>query len=101
MIKRTKNQVSREASLRSPAPCAHCSRPLPCKPGRTTGCNYFALLRSHFPNASAKTCYAPAAAQATIVLPAFARSFPADGEEKMQEIKKEEARKAESGYQEL
>jgi hypothetical protein len=52
------------------------------------GCNYFALLRSHFSNASAKICYAPAAAQSTIVLPAFARSFPADGEEKMQETKK-------------
>jgi hypothetical protein len=36
------------------------------------------LLRSHFSNASAKTCYAPATTQANIVLPAFARSFPAD-----------------------
>jgi len=37
--------------------------PLPCKPGRTTGCNYFALLRSHFPLASAKTCYALSSTQ--------------------------------------
>jgi hypothetical protein len=47
--------------------------------GQNHGCNYFALLRSHFPDASAKTCYASAAAQASIVLPAFTRSLPADG----------------------
>jgi hypothetical protein len=48
LIKRTKNQVSREASLRSPAlgPLLGHS---PCKAVRTTGCNYFALLRSRFP----------------------------------------------------
>jgi len=34
-----------------------------------------------FPYASAKTCYALAAAQAPIVLPAFVRSLSADGEE--------------------
>ncbi|RAV54035.1 hypothetical protein DIU36_22130 [Mucilaginibacter rubeus] len=56
--------------------------PLPCKPGITTGCNYFAPLRPRLANTSAKTCYAPATAQATIVLPAFARSLPADGEGK-------------------
>jgi len=55
---------------------------LPCKPGITTGCNYFALLRSLVVPASAKTCYAPTAAQAGIVLPAFVRSLPADGKEK-------------------
>ena len=32
--------------------------------------------------ASAKTCYAPATAQATIVQPAFVRSLSADGKEK-------------------
>jgi hypothetical protein len=73
---------------------------LPCKPYRTTGCNYFALSLSS-PLASAKTCYAPAAAQAIIVLPAFARSLPADGREginkivkaKSVRVKKQELRK--------
>ncbi|MFC0515207.1 hypothetical protein ACFFGT_13395 [Mucilaginibacter angelicae] len=51
--------------------------PLPCKAGRTTGCNYFALTAPA--PTSAKTCYAPAAALATIVLPTFTRSLPADG----------------------
>jgi len=39
------------------------------------------FIRS-FPCASAKTSYAPATAQSTIVLPAFARSLSADGEGK-------------------
>ena len=46
---------------------------------RTTGCNYFAQLRTHNSTSSAKTCYAPSTAQAIIVLPAFARSCSADG----------------------
>jgi hypothetical protein len=46
--------------------------------GRTTGCNYFAPYVAHFPNASAKTCYALPSRKANIVLPAFARSLPAD-----------------------
>jgi hypothetical protein len=56
---------------------------------------------SSSPLASAKTCYAPAAAQAIIVLPAFARSLPADGREgrnkivkaKSVRVKKQELRK--------
>ncbi|HEX8021583.1 hypothetical protein [Mucilaginibacter sp.] len=31
--------------------------------GQNHGCNYFAPLRSRFPNASAKTCYALSCAQ--------------------------------------
>jgi hypothetical protein len=31
--------------------------------GQNHGCNYFALLRSHFPDASAKICYALSYAQ--------------------------------------
>jgi hypothetical protein len=37
--------------------------PSPCKAGRTTGCNYFALLRPLMAFASAKTCYALSCAQ--------------------------------------
>jgi hypothetical protein len=51
---------------------------LPCKAGTTTGCNYFALLRPLIARASAKTCYAIPSRKATIVLPAFVRSLPAD-----------------------
>jgi hypothetical protein len=46
-----------------------------------TGQNHAIILRYFvptFPRASAKTCYAPAAALPTIVLPAFARSLSAD-----------------------
>jgi len=62
--------------------------PGPCPANRAEPQAAIILPRPHFPNASAKTCYASAAAQAAIVLPAFARSFPVDGGEKMQEIKK-------------
>jgi hypothetical protein len=47
--------------------------------GQNHGLLNFTPLRSHRPNASAKSSYAPPALKATIVLPAFARSFPADG----------------------
>ncbi|MFS2190463.1 hypothetical protein ACCC92_27575, partial [Mucilaginibacter sp. Mucisp84] len=49
---------------------------LPCKPGRTTGCNYFALT-SPAPLLQKLAMPFPALL-ATIVLPAFARSLPAD-----------------------
>jgi len=68
--KQPKNQVSREASF------PH--RPLPCKPGRTTGCNYFSLLRTHSPELLQKLAMPFPALKATIVLPAFTRSLPAD-----------------------
>jgi len=46
-----------------------------------------AIILPHFvrliPDASAKTCYAPATAQARIVLPNFARSLSADREEEL------------------
>jgi hypothetical protein len=51
----TKNQVSKEASLRS--------GPLPGSSGKTSGCKIFAPLRPLFPLASAKNCYAPPSAQ--------------------------------------
>jgi hypothetical protein len=56
LIKRTKNQVSKEASLRS--------GPLPGSSGKTSGCKIFAPLRPLSPCASAKNCYAPPSAQA-------------------------------------
>jgi hypothetical protein len=49
---------------------------------RTAGCKILPQLRSHKPHASGKYCYALATAQPTIVLPAFAQSFFADGETK-------------------
>jgi hypothetical protein len=45
---------------------------------KTTGCNIFAPLSLTQPYASAKSCYAPATAHATIVLPDFVRSCLAD-----------------------
>ncbi|WP_299352591.1 hypothetical protein [Mucilaginibacter sp.] len=45
-MKRSKNQVSKEASLRS--------RPLPVSPGKTTGCKIFAPLRTLLPHAQQK-----------------------------------------------
>jgi hypothetical protein len=48
--KEPKNQVSKEASL------PH--RPLPCKSGKTSGCNLFALLSLSQARASAKSYYA-------------------------------------------
>jgi len=46
------------------------------------GCNYFVLLRSYNLRFS-KNLLCPATAQATIVLPALARSCSADGEEEI------------------
>jgi hypothetical protein len=56
-----------------------CAQAFALQTGQNRGCNYFALLRTRFPNASAKTCYALPALKATIVLPDFARSLSADG----------------------
>jgi hypothetical protein len=42
------------------------------------GCNYFAPLRSRVSLRFSKNLLCPASAQATIVLPAFARSLTAD-----------------------
>jgi hypothetical protein len=50
--------------------------------GQNQGCNYFALLRSLISLRFSKNLLCPAAAQATIVLPAFARSLSADGKKK-------------------
>jgi len=69
----TKRAVSRNASLRS--------WPLPCKTGRTTGCLILPLLCSLKPLVSGKIANALPAAPPIIVLPAFARSCSADGEE--------------------
>jgi hypothetical protein len=54
-MKRTKNQVSKEASLRSGL--------LPGSSGKTAGCKIFAPLRPLVPYASAKNCYAPPTTQ--------------------------------------
>ncbi len=51
--------------------------PLPRKSGKTTGCNLFAGLTCSFTTLHAKSCDALPALLATIVLPDFARSFPA------------------------
>jgi len=40
-----KKACSRKASLRTPRPKST-TRPLPCKTNRTTGCNYFAPIRT-------------------------------------------------------
>jgi len=65
LIKRTKTEPSELMSAYKTKYFANKSsqqigfftrKALPCKPGRTTGCNYFALP-SQAP-ASAKTCYA-------------------------------------------
>ncbi|NHA04045.1 hypothetical protein G7092_09570 [Mucilaginibacter sp. HC2] len=50
--------------------------------GQNQGCNYFALLRSLTSPGFSKNLLCPAAAQSTIVLPAFARSLSADGGKK-------------------
>jgi hypothetical protein len=47
--------------------------------GQNHGLQLFCATSFAQSYASAKTCYAPAIAQATIVLPAFARSLSADG----------------------
>jgi hypothetical protein len=60
--------------------CTHASRSaFALQTGQNHGLQTVALLRSLNPYPSANICYAPATAQPTIVLPAFARSFPADG----------------------
>ncbi|SDP94332.1 hypothetical protein SAMN05428975_3906 [Mucilaginibacter sp. OK268] len=67
----TKGLVTRGASLPHTA--------FALQTGQNHGLQLFALLRSRKP-CFCKTCYALAAAQATIVLPAFVRSLSADGE---------------------
>jgi hypothetical protein len=52
--------------------------PLPCKPARTTGCNYFAPLRPLKPLLLQKLAMPSPTHKPTIVLPGFAQSFPAD-----------------------
>jgi hypothetical protein len=52
--------------------------PLPCKSGKTAGCNLFAPLLSRLALASAKSCEALPAHKATIVLPDFTRSRSAE-----------------------
>jgi hypothetical protein len=69
LIKRTKNQVSKEASLRS--------WPLPGKTDKTTGC--IILPPSLQPNAHGKKTLCPSRPQAQLVLSVFTRSFFADG----------------------
>ncbi|NHA04593.1 hypothetical protein G7092_12340 [Mucilaginibacter sp. HC2] len=51
--------------------------------GQNLGRNYFAPLRSRNPLRFSKNLLCPASAQATIVLPAFARSLSADGRRKI------------------
>jgi hypothetical protein len=68
-----KSQVSRNVSLTR--------KPSPCKTIRTTGCNYFARLRSLIPKLLQKLAMPLPTHKATIVLPAFARNLPADGDE--------------------
>jgi hypothetical protein len=58
-------------------------KPLSCKTNKTTGCNYFAPLRSHIPTLLQKLAMPFPALKATIVLSVFARSLPADGELKV------------------
>jgi hypothetical protein len=66
----TKNQVSREASLRS--------GPLPGSSAKTTGCNTFAPVVAHRPPLQQKLANAPPNAQGPPVLPALIRSLSAD-----------------------
>jgi len=73
-----KNQVSREASLRSTSPDAHRSA-FALQNGQNHVLQLFCPASRTIPNASAKTCYAPSTAPPIIVLPIFARSLPADG----------------------
>ncbi|MDB5149810.1 MAG: hypothetical protein JWQ57_3830 [Mucilaginibacter sp.] len=54
-------------------------KPLPCKTDRTTGCNYFAPLRTRSPELLQKLAMPFPALRATIVLSVFARSLSADG----------------------
>ncbi|MGN8071200.1 hypothetical protein [Mucilaginibacter sp. 22184] len=69
----TKKAVTRNASL------PH--RAFTLQTGQNQGCNYFAPLRSLIFLRFSKNLLCPASAQATIVLPAFARSCSVDGEE--------------------
>jgi hypothetical protein len=54
------------------------TRPLPCKSRQNHGLQLFCPTSFTQPLASAKTCYAPAAALSHHVLPAFIRSLSAD-----------------------
>ncbi|MET3503072.1 hypothetical protein ABIC45_004709 [Mucilaginibacter rubeus] len=54
------------------------ARAFTCKPARTTGCNYFALLRSLQPLLLQKLAMPFRTRNPRIVLPGFAQSFPAD-----------------------
>jgi len=71
---------SRQGGFFAARPSPAClSLPLPCKASRTTGCNYFAPLRPLVPWLLQKLAMPLQPHKATIVLPAFARSLPADG----------------------
>ncbi|MDB5030204.1 hypothetical protein [Mucilaginibacter sp.] len=63
----TKNQVSKEASLRT--------GPLPCKSGKTTGCIILLSRKGHSPG---KKTLCPSPHSWPAVLPAFSRSLFAD-----------------------
>jgi hypothetical protein len=54
-------------------------RPLPCKPGRTTAAIILPRFAPAFPAFLQKLAMPFPALKATIVLPAFTRSLPADG----------------------
>jgi len=69
----TKKAVSRNASLPHMA--------FTPQSRQNHGLQLFAQLRSRKVPCFYKTCYAPAAAQTTIVLPTFTRSCSPDGEE--------------------
>jgi hypothetical protein len=71
----TKKAVTRNASL------PHIAFALQTR--QNQGCNYFAPLRSHISQRFSKNLLCPTTAQATIVLPAFARSCSADGKKKI------------------
>jgi hypothetical protein len=66
----TKNQVSKEASLRS--------RPLPGKTDKTTGCNIFAPLSHPLAHRFSKKLLCPSRPQGLLILSVFTRSFFAD-----------------------
>jgi hypothetical protein len=53
-------------------------KPLPCKSGKTTGCNLLPRYRSHIATTSAKVAMPFPAHKAIIVLPDFVRSLSAD-----------------------
>ncbi|MFB0494930.1 hypothetical protein ABID99_001167 [Mucilaginibacter sp. OAE612] len=77
----TKKSSQQGAFFAAPASAHAFVWPLPCKPGITTGCNYFAPLRM-CPMLLQKLAMPLQPHKATIVLPAFSRSLPADEEGK-------------------